>query len=262
MVLSSISLLLSFAAPSPRLVASLPPHLAGHRAHVAPRMVAGLLTGEKLPPDVIETLAIEGQRTALLFYCRDDGFECGKQLLDFQQRAAAYASADCKIVAVRSNQRGAVKEGTDAQYPDIRFVVDEDDAIREKLRMTTGGVRNGDRHTYLVDSTGRVQGQVNNYPDAFCHSQCCLRTLKAMDDPANPWDAASAEVDEMAAKYQALYEQEQEERTARRKELADAEAAQGKAVEAGSEDVTPATPTNQQNTPASFFEGFFGAFKK
>lgn len=48
MVLSSISLLLSFAAPSPRLVASLPPHLAGHRAHVAPRMVAGLLTGEKL----------------------------------------------------------------------------------------------------------------------------------------------------------------------------------------------------------------------
>lgn len=220
-------------------------------------MVVGLLTGEKVPLAVIEALAIQDQRTALLFYSRDDGFECGKELRDFQERAAQYASSDCKIVAIRSSKGNSVKEGTEALFPSIRFVVDEDDAIREKLRMTTGGLRNGDRHTYLVDGVGRVQGQVNNFRDPFCHSQMCVRTLKAMDDPVSLWDAASAEVDEKAAKYQALYDKEQEERRARQKEFAAAEAARANAVPAEG-----GAPTSEQDTPSNFFEGFFGAFKK
>ena len=48
--------------------------------------------------------------------------------------------------------------------------MDEGDQIRTMLRMDAGGVRNGDRHTYLIDADGRVQGQLNNFADPFAHS--------------------------------------------------------------------------------------------
>ena len=54
-------------------------------------------------------------------------------------------------MAVRTDSMNSVKEGTEALYPALRFVVDEGDEIRRSLRMGTSGLRGGDRHTYLVE---------------------------------------------------------------------------------------------------------------
>ena len=223
----------------------------------------GLLTGELVPADAIEALGIQGKRTALVFFCRDDGFEDGKELRDFQERATSYSERSCSIVAVRSDAREAVKPDTDAKYPDIRLVVDAGDVLRRQLRMKTGGPRGGERHTYLVDEGGRVQGQVNNFPDAFVHSQMCLRALKAMDDPVSPWDAKSEKVDKEAAKRQEMYDIEMKQIIAQEmlaaEKIAAAEAAEADRAEGAAEKPAPAAAGPDRS---KFFEGFFGAFQK
>ena len=133
----------------------------GFRLHHPRMAVSGLLTGEQMPAEVLEALGVQQKRAAILFFCRDDGFECQKQLADFQERSARYVG--CEVVAIRTDSRNAVKPGTEGRFPAIRFVADEGNRLRTALRMNSGGVRGGDRHTYLVDATGRVQGQINNY---------------------------------------------------------------------------------------------------
>lgn len=214
---------------------------------------SGLLTGEKLPADALTALGIDaGQRAIVAFYCRDDGFEDKKQLLDMQERSDAYIAASCSIIAVRGDGFSAVVEGTEAQYPAIRFIVDEGDAIRTMLRMSSGGVRNGDRHTYVIDSEGRVQGQLNNFADPFAHSAMATRTLKAIDDPVTPYNAASPSVDKEAATRQKMWDEELVEKAALAARLAKQQEARQAAIDKG-----------EKPEPASnFFEGFFGAFNK
>ena len=222
---------------------------------------AGLLTGERLPVDVCERLGIEsGQRVLLSFFCRDDGFECGKHLQDMQDRAASLQQKGCStIYAVRSTARGAVKAGTAARYPALTLVEDDGDEIRMSMRMAVGGLRNGDRTSYLIDASGRVQGQVTSYADPFVHASMAMRTIKALDDPLNE-PADYAKIDEKAAKAQAMYETElakkagTEARVAREKAERDAAAAEG--VDLRFRD------SAEGEAGKNFFEGFFGAFKK
>jgi len=170
-------------------------------------------------------------------------------------RRDAFVANGCDIVAIRSDSRNAVKSETEGRYTALRFVVDVVDKLSTALRMNVGGLLGGDRHTYLIDSSGRVQGQMNNYADPFCHSVMCLRTMKALDDPLNPWDAASEAVDREAATRQAMFEQAQLEEANRQAETAERLAAEQ----------SPDAVTDTASTPPSvgnFFEGFFGAFQK
>ena len=212
---------------------------------------SGLLTGEMVPAAALSALGIDaGQRAFVAFYCRDDGFQDKKQLQDLQARTLSFAERQCVVVAVRGDGMEAVNEGTEAMYPSLRFVVDEGDRIRTMLRMNSGGVRNGDRHTYVIDADGRVQGQLNNFADPFAHALMGLRTLKAIDDTG--YTAASEAVDKEAATRQAMFVKEQAEREATRARLAEENAARQQTLDRG-EVPEPA---------ANFFEGFFGAFKK
>ena len=229
------------------------PHLstcshAARGSHVA--MASGLLTGEAVPEAVLSELGIVGQRAVVAFYCRDSGFEDRKQLQDFQDRAAAFEKLACEIVAVRGNKRDAAVDGTEAKFPALRFLVDEDDALRQALRMDVGGLRGGDRHTYVVDTAGRVQGQINNYADPFVHAQMARRTLTAMDKDG--WDAASSVVDKKAAREWEIYNKEMAETKKRAEELEAKLSAQREAAETGAEP-PPA---------GSFLSGIFGAFNK
>lgn len=211
---------------------------------------SGLLTGEMVPAVALSALGVQGQRAVVAFYCRDEGFEDKKELLNFQERATSYAELQCAIVAVRGDGMAAVQEGTEAKYPAIRFVVDEGDGIRTMLRMSAGGVRNGDRHTYLIDAEGRVQGQLNNFADPFAHSAMALRTLKAIEDTG--YSAASENVDKEAAARQAIFDREQEERAALQARLAEQQEARQAALDRG----------DAPEPASNFFEGFFGAFGK
>ena len=65
-------------------------------------------------------------------------------MADLQQRAPKFADKGYKIVAVRTSTRGAVDESTAGKFPALRFVVDQDDKIRELFRMKTGGMRGGE----------------------------------------------------------------------------------------------------------------------
>ena len=65
--------------------------------------IDGMLLGETVAPEVLQRLGIEGQRVCIAFFCRDDGFECGKQLRDLEERAQRYRDEfACEIVAIRS----------------------------------------------------------------------------------------------------------------------------------------------------------------
>ena len=57
----------------------------------------------------------------------------------------------------------------------------------------------------LRPSTPQVQGQINVYPDPYAHSAMATRTLLAMDNAGDPWNAAAnpAVVDEEATKMKA-----------------------------------------------------------
>ena len=168
----------------------------------------------------------------------------------------------CEIVAVRTDSMNSVKEGTEALYPALRFVVDEGDEIRRSLRMGTSGLRGGDRHTYLVDEEGRVQGQMNNFADPFCHAAMATRTLKAMD--TDGYNAASADADAEAASRQKIWDANEAERVANQEQvkqnLAEKKLAaeQGKMPWQASEGKDPW----QSAEPSKFFQGFFGAFDK
>ena len=68
------------------------------------------------------------------------------------------------------------------------------------------------------------------------------RTLKALDDPTNPWDAASEEVDKMVAIRKAYFAKEQQERAAMEAQVAEKLAAQKAAIESGEGPKLPELP--------------------
>lgn len=77
--------------------------------------------------------------------------------------------------------------------------------------------------------------------------------MKALDDPVNPWDAASEAVDREAATRQAMFEQAQRKEAKRQAETAERLAA---------EQFGNTQDTSAPSSAGSFFEGFFGAFQK
>ena len=214
----------------------------------------GILTGEAVPPEALAALGVEGRRAVVAFFCRDNGFECGKELADFQERSPSYAALDCDIVAIRS-EGPWVTEETAAKYPSLRFLVDKDETLRKAFRMNLGNTQR-DRHTFLLDTRGVVQGQVNIYQDPFVHSAMAIRTVKTMDDPVKPYDAATTLDPELATKYKGMYEAEVAALEKREAELQAAKAA--REASGGSTDLRYADDGGGGN----FFENLFGGFKK
>ena len=68
-------------------------------------------------------------------------------------------------------------------------------------------------------STTQVQGQINMYQDPYAHSAMATRTLLAMDNAADPWNAAAnpAAVEEKATQMKAYYREEMDEKLAKQK---------------------------------------------
>ena len=144
--------------------------------------------------------------------------------------------------------------------------VDEGDELKQAFRMDIGQVN--DRQSFLLDAQGRVQGSLNIYNDPYAHSQMAIRTLCAMDDANNPWDAAASDpagVEEKAAKMKAAYEEEMAAKLAKQAAL-EAKAATGDARFSDS----PATGQDLRYTESSgdgpsfgkFFESFMPGKKK
>ena len=120
----------------------------------------------------------------------------------------------------------------------------------------------------VIPLTSRVQGSLNIYNDPYAHSQMAIRTLRAMDDANNPWDAAASDpagVEEKAAKMKAAYEEEMAAKLAKQAAL-EAKAATGDARFSDS----PATGQDLRYTESSgdgpsfgkFFESFMPGKKK
>lgn len=220
----------------------------------------GMVLGEAVSPEVLQQLGIEGKRAVVAFFCRDNGHECGQELRDFESKATRYrAEFNCDIVAIRS--RGSwVDEETPAKFPSLRFFVDEDEELKQAFRMDIGQIN--DRGTYLLDAGGRVQGQVNVYSDPYAHAAMATRTLLAMDNTADPWNAAAdpAAVDEKAAKLKAFYREEMGEKLARQRAFDERKAAEKIAQESAPSE--PARDLRYENTGGDFspFERLSGLF--
>lgn len=173
--------------------------------------------GDSVPPELLRSLGVEGKRVALTFYNRDGGHEDEKQLLDFCERAEAYAAAGCEVLAVRNPDKGAKRDDTSSRYAALRFVDDEGDAARLALGMPVGGVRAGRMvpaaartrgpsrrrrasppraglcrptsvasrrraaQTLLVEPDGVIAGEVTQQLDPYAHSKMCLRVMRELD---------------------------------------------------------------------------------
>ena len=108
--------------------------------------------------------------------------------------------------------------------------VDEGQELRQAFRMDIDQIN--DRASYLLDADGCVQGQINVYSDPYAHSAMAIRTLLAMDNANNPWNAASNPVAvlEEATKMKAYYREEIDEKLAQQKAFEQRKASEKTAV--------------------------------
>lgn len=220
----------------------------------------GMVLGEAVSPEVLQQLGIEGKRAVVAFFCRDNGFECMQELRDLESRANRYQTEfSCDIVAIRS--RGSwLSEDTPSKYPAIRFMVDEGEELRQAFRMEIGQIN--DRQSYLLDAEGRVQGQINMYQDPYAHSAMATRTLLAMDNAADPWNAAAnpAAVEEKATQMKAYYREEMDEKLAKQKAFDERKSAEKSAEKSAPSE--PARDLRYEDTGGDFnvFERLGGLF--
>ena len=238
--------------------ALLTPQARFRRSHaVMTARTDGMLSGETVPTELLSKLGIEGKRTVLAFFCRDDGFECQKELRDFEDRSERYKDQfGCDIVAIRSAGKW-VSEETPRKFPSLRFVVDDGDELRQALRMDIDQVR--DRHTFVLDVQGCIQSQFNGYPDPFAHSAMAIRTLLALDDPNNPYDAAASDpsgIAERAAKYKELYQKDIAQQLAVNAEM------EKRKLERAQASPESGVDLRYKDTGPSFLDNLFGGFKK
>ena len=111
-------------------------------------------------------------------------------------------------------------------------------------------------------STTQVQGQINVYPDPYAHSAMATRTLLAMDNTADPWNAAAdpAAIDEKATQMKAYYREEMDEKLAKRKAFDERKAAEKSAEKSAPSE--PARDLRYEDTGGDFnpFERLGGLF--
>ena len=140
-----------------------------------------------------------------------------------------------------------------------RGSVDEGEELRQAFRMEIDQIN--DRQSYLLDAQGRVQGQINVYPDPYAHSAMATRTLLAMDNAGDPWNAASnpAAVDEAATKMKVYYREEMDEKVAKRKAFDER-----KASEKSATTTTPKQPARdlRYDDNAGSAAGEFNVFER
>ena len=101
-------------------------------------------------------------------------------------------------------------------------------------------------------STTQVQGQINVYQDPYAHSAMATRTLLAMDNAADPWNAAAnpAAVDEKATQMKAYYREEMAEKLAKRKAFDERKAAEKSAEKSAPSE--PARDLRYEDTGGDF----------
>ena len=101
-------------------------------------------------------------------------------------------------------------------------------------------------------STTQVQGQINVYPDPYAHSAMATRTLLAMDNTADPWNAAAdpAAIDEKATQMKAYYREEMDEKLAKRKAFDERKAAEKSAEKSAPSE--PARDLRYEDTGGDF----------
>jgi len=210
----------------------------------------GMVLGEAVSPEVLQQLGVEEKCAVVAFFCRDNGHECMQELRDLESRATRYqADFSCDVVAIRS-QGSWINEDTPSKYPSLRFMVDEGEELRQAFRMEIGQIN--DRQSYLLDAEGRVQGQINVYPDPYAHSAMATRTLLAMDNTADPWNAAAdpAAIDEKATQMKAYYREEMDEKLAKRKAFDERKAAEKSAEKSAPSE--PARDLRYEDTGGDF----------
>ena len=111
-------------------------------------------------------------------------------------------------------------------------------------------------------STTQVQGQINMYQDPYAHSAMATRTLLAMDNAADPWNAAAnpAAVEEKATQMKAYYREEMDEKLAKQKAFDERKSAEKSAEKSAPSE--PARDLRYEDTGGDFnvFERLGGLF--
>lgn len=142
----------------------------------------GLSKGAQFPADALEKFGVTGEKAVIFFFNADDAPSCSKEIAAFDANFAAFANAGVSVVGVRSKdfalRRYPVKTAEDVK---VRFVVDEDDAVRQQIDIKADafGFLAG-RETYVVDAEGKVVAVHNAQLDVDSHVNVALDAIKTL----------------------------------------------------------------------------------
>ena len=140
----------------------------------------GLSQGAQFPADALEKFGV-AEKAVLFFFGQDDAPSCSKQIAAFDGQFSEFSNAGVSVVGVRSNAfsltRYPVKTGSDK----LRFVVDENDAVRKQIDIKADmfGFLGG-RETYVIDATGKVAAVHNSQLDVESHIKVALDAIKRL----------------------------------------------------------------------------------
>ena len=120
--------------------------------------------GATFPEAALAQLELSTPRSIVFFLSSDKDFNCAKGLIGYAERAAEFAERGCAIYAVRP--AAGADAATEARFPALRFLCDEDDAMREGagLALEARGFLSGGRPhaTFIVDEAGAVLATVSS----------------------------------------------------------------------------------------------------
>ena len=156
-------------APAPALRA---PALSRAAACAGPTMIA---EGDAFPAVAAGTLGVKGKNAVVYFYGADGSPSCTKQATAFDGAAAEFKRMGFDVVGVRSAKQA--KGEFESKYSSVRFVADQDDAMRKELGIKADlfGALAG-RETYVIDKTGTVQMVFNSQFKPEEHVEKALAT--------------------------------------------------------------------------------------
>lgn len=121
------------------------------------------------------TLGVKGKNAVVYFYGADGSPSCTKQATAFDGAAAEFKRMGFDVVGVRSAKQA--KGEFESKYSSVRFVADQDDAMRKELGIKADlfGALAG-RETYVIDKTGTVQMVFNSQFKPEEHVEKALAT--------------------------------------------------------------------------------------
>jgi peroxiredoxin len=157
-----------------------------------------LRVSQPFPAAALQQFGVKGKKAVLTFYDNEDKPDCGRVISGFRAASDDFKKAGCAIVGVRSaiggrsllellagssDEDGIIRTTKDS----IKFVVDEDDALRSEIGIEEdlfGLLGAFTRATYVVDQKGYIVDLNTNQLGAASHVEGALKAVQKMQPPA------------------------------------------------------------------------------